>query len=131
MAIAGLGPGSIGSVNRRASSKIDSDPHNPHRPSDVEIVAQVLQYTARSTGIETSPGCGRIIVTFRTTCSNLVKSRHPFHQATDRAASFSSSATSAFKESSLGMVVIDSIRSLSMTATNDASPICSAKEFAL
>lgn len=44
---------------------ICSDPHNSHRSVEVEIVLQVLQYTALSTGIETSPAFGRIIVTFR------------------------------------------------------------------
>lgn len=108
-----------------------SDPHNPHRPTDVEIILQAWQYTAVSTGIETTPGFDRIIVTFRINVPISESSWQAMDQATDRAASSSSSATSVFRVSSLGMVVIESIRSLSITAMNDASPICSAREFAL
>jgi hypothetical protein len=64
-AIAETGPGSHGFDSRGASSMIRSDPHNPHRSTDVEIVSQAWQYTALSTGIETSPGFDRIIMTFR------------------------------------------------------------------
>lgn len=64
-ATAGTGPGSHGCESKGASSIIRSDPHNPHRRTDVETVLQAWQYTALSTGIETSSGFDRIIMTFR------------------------------------------------------------------
>ena len=42
-------------MNSGLSSIMRSDPHNPQRPSDFETILQALQYTAFSTGIETSP----------------------------------------------------------------------------
>ena len=49
---------------------IRSDPHNPQRSTDVEIISQVWQYTALSTGIEIRAGSDRIIVTFRIDAPN-------------------------------------------------------------
>lgn len=40
---AGPGSGSPGPLNRGDNSMIRSDPHSPQRPSEVEIVSQVLQ----------------------------------------------------------------------------------------
>lgn len=39
-AITGAGSGSLGIESKDASSMIPSDPHNPHLPTDVEIVLQ-------------------------------------------------------------------------------------------
>lgn len=64
-----------------------SDPHNPHRPTDVETISQDWQYTAFSTGIETSPGFDRMIVIFRINAPISESSWQAMDQATDRAAS--------------------------------------------
>jgi len=42
-AAAGTGPGSHGFENMGANSIIRSDPHNPHRPRDVETIWQDWQ----------------------------------------------------------------------------------------
>jgi hypothetical protein len=129
-ALAGTGLGSQGPVNIGANSTILSDPHNPQRPVEVEIISQAWQYTALSTGIETSPGSGLIMTTLRIGPPARNSDCSESAQATDRAASSSSSVTSVRRDSSVEMFAIDWTWSLSITAPKDPSPICSARECA-